>query len=164
MTENLLANSTERGNKSNVHKPRIQCPKPATNEALRGIRERTPILTAIFINSGLFLIIALSLAFTFMPIQNKMKGPAIHISNQPRITIPKRKPITIISKIKAMSMADLLFPKTSPLLMRVIAAMKIMGIIQIHIKFEYTIRGKILIPNIKFKPRQKPILREPTTK
>ena len=136
MTENLLANAMETGNKSNVHKPIIQCPKPATNEALRGIRERTPILTAIFINSGLFLMIALSLAFTFMPNQNKMKGPAIHISNQSRIAMLKSIPVTEISKIKDMNMADLLFPRTSPLLVRVIAAMKIMGIIQIHIKFE----------------------------
>ena len=126
----------EMGNKINVHKPRIQCPKPATNEALRGIRERTPILTTIFINSGLFLIIALSLAFTFMPIQNKMNGPAIHIFNQPRIAMPKSIPVTVISKNKAMNMADLLFPRTSPLLVKVIAAMKIMGIMQIHIKFE----------------------------
>ena len=126
MTENFLANAIETGNNSNVHKPRIQCPKPATKEALRGIRERTPILTAIFMNSGLFLEIALILAFTFMPIQNKMKGPAIHISKQPRITIPKSILVTVISKIKAMNMADLLFPRTSPLLVRVTAAMKIM--------------------------------------
>ena len=59
MTENFLANAIETGNNSNVHKPRIQCPKPATKEALREIRERTPILTAIFMNSGLFLEIAL---------------------------------------------------------------------------------------------------------